>query len=127
LLAEQLADYQAMLRLAQEEASALTAQRFEALHHTQTQRERLAQHILAREQRLQPIGTVQAPSLQTLLADIAATIEAIMTLDQQHQCRIEAQRDTVAILLQQLKQGRTVLHQYRPRQENLPHFLNCTV
>jgi hypothetical protein len=127
LLVEQLADYQAMLHLAQEEALTLAAQRFEALHHTQAQRERLAQHILARQQTLPPIGTAQQPFLQTVLADIAATIEAILTLDQQHQCRIEAERDAVAILLQQLQQGRTVLHQYRPWQENLPHFLNRTI
>jgi hypothetical protein len=127
LLAEQLADYQAMLHLAQEEALALTTQRFEALHYTQAQRERLAQHILDREQTLQTIGTVRQPFFQTVLADIAATIEAILTLDQQHQCLLEAERDAVAILLQELKQGRTVLHQYRPRQENLPHFLNRTV
>ena len=114
LLAEQLADYQAILYLAQEEALALTTQRFEALHHTQAQREHLAQHILAREQTLQTLGTVQQPFSQTLLADIAATIEAILTLDQQHQCLIEAQRDAIAILLQQLQQGRQSRFGARP-------------
>jgi hypothetical protein len=85
VLAEQLADYQAMLHLAQEEALALTVQRFEALHNTQAQRERLVQHILARDQTLQTISTVEEPSFLTVLTDIAATIEAILTLDQQHQ------------------------------------------
>jgi hypothetical protein len=127
LLTEQLADYQAMLHVAQEEALALTTQHFEALHHTQAQRERLTQHILAREQTLQTIGTVQQPSFQTILADITTTIEAILTLDQQHQCLIKAERDAVTILLLQLQQGRTVLHQYRPQQDNLPQFLNRTV
>jgi hypothetical protein len=124
---DQLADYRAILRLAQEEGGAIAAERFDMLLPLQAQREHLTQRILARAQTIGAHGTrLQAPP-QHVLAEITATIEAVLALDKSHTYRLEAEREAVAHLLQRLEQGRTVLRQYTPHRESLPEVLNRTV
>lgn len=124
---DQLADYRAILRLAQEETRAFAAERFDALLQLQAQREHLAQCILERAHTIGAHGTRPQAPPQHVLAEITATIEAVLALDTSHKRLLEAERDAVANLLRRLTQGRTVLRQYTPRRESLPELLNRTV
>ncbi len=124
---EQLDDYQAILRFAHEETSALKAENFEALHHTQGQREYLAQRIQARDKALGVDGeAVQFPSHE-VLKEITATIEAVVRLDSSNKQQLEAEHAGISNSLLRLREGRAALSQYKPSQEHLPKFLNRTV
>lgn len=124
---DQVADYRAILRLAQEETKTLTAAQFETLHHTQLQRQRLTQRILERDLVLRAYGDAFRIVPQEVLEEITVTIEAVQMLDSRNIQRLEAEHEAVAGLVQKLKKERIALHQYKPCYERLPQFLNRTV
>jgi hypothetical protein len=127
LWAQQLADYQTLLDLAQEEADALQAADFDRLSHTQAQRAHLAQSILERDQVWRTYdASLQVPPAD-ILAEIRATIAAILALDRTNQQRLMAEQAAMTGVLQKLKEEKTALHQYKPWQEHPPQLLNRTV
>jgi hypothetical protein len=124
---DQVADYRAILGLAQEQTKALIAAQFEALHLTQLQREHLAQRILERDLVIRAYGDALQIIPQEVLEEITVTIEAVQRLDSRNKQRLEAEHEAVAGLVQKLKKERIALHQYKPCNERLPQFLNRTV
>ena len=127
LWAEQLADYRAMLRLAQDDTEALARGQVNLLSHSQALRQPLVQRIGARDRVLQSHGGTSQAMSQAVLEDIAGTIEAILTLDNQNQQHLKAEQQAVADELRQLKEGRSVLHQYKPHRQRPSQFFNSTV
>lgn len=120
----QLADYQTLLWLAQEEVQALDTDRYEYLHHTQRQRQRTTQRIIQREADIRLQHGALVPPTPDVVAAIATTIEAVLELDHTNQQRLDTARLMVANALQKLKEGRNILHQYKPQRDSTPLFLN---
>ncbi|MCZ6875328.1 MAG: hypothetical protein O7G88_17685, partial [bacterium] len=67
------------------------------------------------------------PSSQQMLIEITAVIEAVLRLDNDNMKRLKAELTEISNSLLKLKEGRTVLGQYKPARERLPQFVNRKV